>query len=77
MLPVMTKPQAQPSMKVPPKRKGNADDEHQQNPGTRPSMKVPPKRKGNYRQPVLESGCRGSLNESPSEKEGKWSRPHG
>ena len=60
-----------PSMKVPPKRKGNGvevvSSESQR---VSPSMKVPPKRKGN-------SGYRACpwvlvpLNESPSEKEGK------
>ena len=60
-------------MKVPPKRKGNCcvvlcDDF----PGFGPSMKVPPKRKGNHacsRAVLLPI----SLNESPSEKEGKSS----
>ena len=36
-----------------------------------PSMKVPPKRKGNPR-PFLPRPNSSSLNESPSEKEGKW-----
>ena len=35
-----------------------------------PSMKVPPKRKGNYRLVLLHGWVR-TLNESPSEKEGK------
>ena len=38
-----------------------------------PSMKVPPKRKGNFFL-FWFSGGRGTLNESPSEKEGK--SPH-
>ena len=38
-----------------------------------PSMKVPPKRKGNTVQKGLPwSWCSEPLNESPSEKEGKW-----
>ncbi len=36
-----------------------------------PSMKVPPKRKGNTT-PEFTSTSPKSLNESPSEKEGKW-----
>ena len=40
-------------------------------------MKVPPKRKGNAHGAVT-SVCGGtSLNESPSEKEGKFQYPHG
>ena len=60
-----------PSMKVPPKRKGNCAEE---NAGWRfeyPSMKVPPKRKGNLAVAALPLGITDSLNESPSEKEGK------
>ena len=34
-------------------------------------MKVPPKRKGNLGRPILRRNPRESLNESPSEKEGK------
>ena len=59
-------------MKVPPKRKGNIGDALSPGPSSKPSMKVPPKRKGNT---VLSPGVVevvGSLNESPSEKEGKW-----
>ena len=36
-----------------------------------PSMKVPPKRKGNFAIRKRLSFCRETLNESPSEKEGK------
>ncbi len=61
-----------PSMKVPPKRKGNPDDEGLVPLRCFPSMKVPPKRKGN----LLASKSRAlvlmTLNESPSEKEGKY-----
>ncbi|OHQ16625.1 hypothetical protein HMPREF2712_08085 [Rothia sp. HMSC064F07] len=57
-------------MKVPPKRKGNvqllAASVHMQ----KPSMKVPPKRKGNLVLAWVRSALP-SLNESPSEKEGK------
>ena len=34
-------------------------------------MKVPPKRKGNFPSPGCAAGLLDSLNESPSEKEGK------
>ena len=62
-----------PSMKVPPKRKGNSRLERQHL-RLLPSMKVPPKRKGNL---ILVRGVPAlspSLNESPSEKEGKSPR---
>ena len=36
------------------------------------SMKVPPKRKGNSHHQQEQRGSNTSLNESPSEKEGKW-----
>ena len=40
-----------------------------------PSMKVPPKRKGNRDNRAERRGIRTTLNESPSEKEGKfWAR---
>ena len=59
-----------PSMKVPPKRKGN----HPVRVGLvllkLPSMKVPPKRKGNL-SPYPRAVRFFTLNESPSEKEGK------
>ena len=61
-----------PSMKVPPKRKGNLDDTLPDLDISAPSMKVPPKRKGNsidIRQHFTIVGL--PLNESPSEKEGK------
>ena len=63
-------------MKVPPKRKGNVhvhlagfgvDD---------PSMKVPPKRKGNVRIKDTYTRFWSTLNESPSEKEGKLRSAH-
>ena len=54
---------SKPSMKVPPKRKGNA--------APIPSMKVPPKRKGNRVEFDLNPDAL-ALNESPSEKEGKF-----
>ena len=62
-----------PSMKVPPKRKGNGV----RLPGTCtgslcPSMKVPPKRKGNLGKVREIYPEMRSLNESPSEKEGKY-----
>ena len=59
-------------MKVPPKRKGNLTIIHAVNLETRPSMKVPPKRKGNVGIGTAQSiTFRATLNESPSEKEGK------
>ena len=58
-------------MKVPPKRKGNLVKRDDVRINEMPSMKVPPKRKGN---PITEGFyCQFSaLNESPSEKEGKF-----
>ena len=55
-----------PSMKVPPKRKGNLC------PLCSPSMKVPPKRKGNHTERDGKALDKLALNESPSEKEGKY-----
>ena len=59
-----------PSMKVPPKRKGNFAGEKE--PAFQwPSMKVPPKRKGNL---ITQNGVGTTetcLNESPYEKVGK------
>ena len=59
-----------PSMKVPPKRKGNGDSWRSQSVRKR-SMKVPPKMNGNAAFATLPLGLTDSLNESPSEKEGK------
>ena len=60
-----------PSMKVPPKRKGNVLT-HDNSPScSTPSMKVPPKRKGNITARSHIQGSNITLNESPSEKEGK------
>ena len=61
-----------PSMKVPPKRKGNWRRLARcLSVFSRPSMKVPPKRKGNCGGLPRDS-CACTLNESPSEKEGKY-----
>ena len=60
-----------PSMKVPPKRKGNRFTPYLKYGGIVPSMKVPPKRKGNSSPIPSHAACQ-TLNESPSEKEGKW-----
>ena len=57
-------------MKVPPKRKGNLERIQLSNGRVLPSMKVPPKRKGNASL-TLDSLKNTTLNESPSEKEGK------
>ena len=61
----------EPSMKVPPKRKGNKDNPEHRGLGYAPSMKVPPKRKGNERSFYTIYRVSVALNESPSEKEGK------
>ncbi len=58
-------------MKVPPKRKGNGGAGVLDGWFNGPSMKVPPKRKGNRGCEYLAEMVVGSLNESPSEKEGK------
>ena len=60
-----------PSMKAPPKRKGNERRLYQLLHAVKPSMKAPPKRKGNPPSVSATSSKRMSLNESPSEKEGK------
>ena len=61
---------AVPSMKVPPKRKGNVVENRNEDVECLPSMKVPPKRKGNS--PLSSSSSDAEApNESPSEKEGK------
>ena len=62
-----------PSMKVPPKRKGNHPLRGAVVMPPWPSMKVPPKRKGNARLLVTQrAAVNEALNESPSEKEGKF-----
>ena len=58
------------SMKVPPKRKGNNPAQRGRLCDGQASMKVPPKRKGNV-DISLKTASKDSLNESPSEKEGK------
>ncbi len=63
-----------PSMKVPPKRKGNNTPSPSPASGVSPSMKVPPKRKGNTEEEEKPSKGKVTLNESPSEKEGKFLR---
>ena len=60
-----------PSMKVPPKRKGNCPIRTRSRYRASPSMKVPPKRKGNAASLDIGGYERLPLNESPSEKEGK------
>ena len=61
-----------PSMKVPPKRKGNRASHTRCRWNPPPSMKVPPKRKGNQLGPKTKTDILKALNESPSEKEGKY-----
>ena len=58
-------------MKVPPKRKGNCAQLPLGVPVGLASMKVPPKRKGNDFLDMRIFFLLVSLNESPSEKEGK------
>ena len=58
-------------MKVPPKRKGNPPRLSAGGGAAAPSMKVPPKRKGNPPLPPS-APSQIALNESPSEKEGKF-----
>ena len=60
-------------MKVPPKRKGNSRVFPSLPYIYSASMKVPPKRKGNLSDDLVREFHRESLNESPSEKEGKYS----
>ena len=62
---------ARASMKVPPKRKGNLATGNHRGMEHRASMKVPPKRKGNPGISNVDPDDF-SLNESPSEKEGKF-----
>ena len=62
-------------MKVPPKRKGNVIRCQPPARVQAPSKKVPPKRKGNPLTCDWLGGLSGSLNESPSEKEGKFYAP--
>ena len=59
------------SMKVPPKRKGNCGHALTGTVRQNASMKVPPKRKGNFGHKFTPLETEESLNESPSEKEGK------
>ena len=59
-------------MKVPPKRKGNGGFSESSLTVDAPSMKVPPKRKGNAATLIVGLIVFYTLNESPSEKEGKW-----
>ena len=62
-------------MKVPPKRKGNTYPVPTLPLTKSPSMKVPPKRKGNAARITHYGILEGALNESPSEKEGKFGSP--
>ena len=59
------------SMKVPPKRKGNTLTANRRKTRPSASMKVPPKRKGNEEKRASWEKLM-CLNESPSEKEGKY-----
>ena len=63
-------------MKVPLKRKGNVEGDRVISLRAKPSMKVPPKRKGNPN-PAQATSHRRALNESPSEKEGKFTEQRG
>ena len=65
-----------PSMKVPPKRKGNQPQGTRAPPSYPAALNESPSEKeGKCHQPVPEPGMPPSLNESPSEKEGKWRVP--
>ena len=61
-----------PSMKAPPKRKGNGLLRGENCFQCAPSMKAPPKRKGNTVLRLIPYSDIYTLNESPSEKEGKY-----
>ena len=60
-----------PSMKVPPKRKGNVMTKSWLKVMSTPSMKVPPKRKGNYRlQALWQMRCTGPSMKVPPKRKG-------
>ena len=61
-----------PSMKVPPKRKGNASLPRSRVRGLRSLNESPSEKEGKYRIYQRPQGRRPPLNESPSEKEGKF-----
>ena len=60
-----------PSMKVPPKRKGNVGQQKEYNGSRGPLNESPSEKEGKYRCRVRGCGKSTALNESPSEKEGK------
>ena len=64
-----------PSMKVPPKRKGNAVSEEVTALKAKPSMKVPPKRKGNLGTVSFHVALRPSMKVPPKRK-GNDKAPH-
>ena len=66
--------EVRPSMKALPKRKGNWCSRPEPRRCAVASMKALPKRKGNRRPEASRRGSRSCLNESPSEKEGKYLR---
>ena len=59
-----------PSMKVPPKRKGNAGGANCRT-FTHTLNESPSEKEGKFTAPVVRVRCAAALNESPSEKEGK------
>ena len=62
----------QTSMKALPRRKGNLCFEEAANLARGTSMKALPRRKGNVEMPAIMPIVETNLNESPSQKEGKW-----
>ena len=60
-----------PSMKVPPKRKGNECPAEQTSPAGNPLNESPSEKEGKFGTSGNHCFVHGSLNESPSEKEGK------
>ena len=64
------------SMKALPKRKGNSFAPRDHSTGNQASMKALPKRKGNETLRNTPKDTPKSLNESPSEKEGKYRLVH-
>ena len=64
-----------PSMKVPPKRKGNTVSTCLVAPRTHPLNESPSEKEGKSRTIKTPAGSHPALNESPSEKEGKYEPP--
>ena len=67
-------PEVPASMKALPKRKGNCHRHQSITCLPLASMKALPKRKGNFKKGIIQRSRRFGLNESPSQKEGKFGR---